>query len=62
MYEVKSKAETEKFGNLLTSKNCQENALRIAKYIANANKDVIGDTCVKNGCLVFTDTQKLKAW
>ena len=36
----------------------------IAKHIANANKDVIGDTCVKNdkGCLVFTDTEKLKAW
>ena len=64
VYEVKSKAVTEQFGNLSTSKNCRENAFRIAKHIANANKDVIGDTCVKNdkGCLVFTDTEKLKAW
>ena len=64
VYEVKSKAVPEQFGNLLTSKNCRENAFRIAKHIANANKDVIGDTCVKNdkGCLVFTDTEKLKAW
>ena len=64
VYEVKSKAVTEQFGNLSTSKNCRENAFRIAKHIANANKDVIGDICVKNdkGCLVFTDTEKLKAW
>ena len=64
VYEVKSKAVTEQFGNLSTSKNCWENAFRIAKHIANANKGVIGDTCVKNdnGCLVFTDTEKLKAW
>ena len=59
VYEVKSKAETEQFGSLSTSKNCRKNAFRIAKHIANANKDVIGDTCVKNdkGCLVFTDTE-----
>ena len=59
MYEVKSKAETEQFGNLSTSKNCRENAFHITKHIANANKDVIGDTCIKNdkGCLVFTDTE-----
>ena len=60
VYEVKSKAVTEQFGNLSTSKNCRENAFRIAKHIANANKDVIGDACITNdkGCLVFTDTQK----
>ena len=46
VYEVKSKAVTEQFGNLSTSKNCWENAFRIAKHIANANKDMIGDTCV----------------
>ena len=57
VYEVKSKAETEQFGNLSTSKNSQENAFGIAKHIANANKDVIGDTCVKNDCLVFTGTE-----
>ena len=62
VYEVKSKAETEQFGNLSTSKNSRENAFCIAKHIANANKDVIGDTCNKNDCLVFTDTEKLKAW
>ena len=58
-YEVKSKAETEQFGNLSTSKKCWQNAFHIAKHIANANKDVIGDACVKNGkgCPVFTDTE-----
>ena len=62
MYEVKSKAVTEQFGNLSTSKNCRENVFRIAKHIANANKDVIDDTCVKNdkGCLVFTDPEKVQ--
>ena len=57
--KVKSKAVTEQFSNLSTSKNCRENAFCIAKHIANANKYVIGDTCVKNdkGSLVFTDTE-----
>ena len=42
-----------------TSKNCWKNALRITKHIANATKDVIGDTCIKNdkGCRVFTDIE-----
>ena len=54
VYEVKSKAVTEQFDNLSTSRNCRENAFRIAKHIANANKDVIGDTCVKNDNRVAT--------
>ena len=31
----------------------------LQSIIANASKDVIGDTCVNNdkGCLVFTDTE-----
>ena len=61
MYEVKSKAETEHFGNLSTSKNCRENACRIAKHIANANKDVIHASRTIR-VVSSSLTQKLKAW
>ena len=64
VYEAKTKAAVEQFGSLSTNKNCQDNAFRIAKQMKNQNKDVIGDTCVKNdkGCLVFSDADKLDAW
>ena len=64
MYETKTKAEVDQFGNLLTSKNCGDNAFRIAKQIKTRNKDAIGDTCIKNdqGSLVFNDSEKQKAW
>ena len=64
VYEAKTKAEKDQFCDLSTSKNCRDNAFRIAKQINTRNKDVIGDTCIKNdqGSLVFSDAEKLKAW
>ena len=64
VYDAKTKAAVEQFGSLTTSKNCRDNAFRIARQMTNQNKDVIGDTCVKNdkGVLVFSDTEKLQAW
>ena len=63
VYEAKTKAEVVQFGNFLTSKKCCDNAFRIVKQIKNQNKDVIGDTCIKNdqGSLVFNDTEKLNS-
>ena len=63
VYEAKTKADVEQFGNLSTNKNCHDNAFRIARQKTNQNKDVIGDACVNDkGVLVFSDEEKLQAW
>ena len=61
---AKAAAEAKKFGDLSTSNDCRNNAFRIAKQIKDQNKDVMGDTCVKNdkGQLAFSDEDKLLVW
>ena len=64
VYEAKRAAETLEFGGLSNSKDCRENAFKLAKQMMAENQDVVGDPCIMNdaGCMAFTDSDKLKAW
>jgi predicted translin family RNA/ssDNA-binding protein len=57
VYEAKSKADVEQFGNLSTNQNCRDNSFRIARQMVNQSKDMIGYACVKydKGILVFSE-------
>ena len=54
MYEAKRAAETLEFGGLSNSKDCRENAFKLAKQMMAENQDVVGDPCIMNdaGCMV----------
>ena len=64
VYEAKRAAETLEFGCLSNSKDCRENAFKLAKQMKAENQDVVGDPCIKNdaGCMAFSDDEKLRAW
>ena len=64
MYAAKKKAEEERFGDVLRREDHRAEVFKIARQMKAANKDVMGENCVKNdsGKLATTDTEKLSAW
>ena len=64
VYAAKKKAEEERFGDVLRREDHRAEVFKIARQMKAANKDVMGENCVKNdsGKLATTDTEKLSAW
>ena len=61
MYKAKKSAEDERFADI---KQNDKNIFKMAKQIRKDNKDIIGDTCIKdkNDNLCFTNAAKWQAW
>ena len=64
VYAAKKTAEEERFRNILGKEDDRVEVFKIAKQMKAANRDVVGDTCVRNdnGELAVTDTEKHLAW
>ena len=61
VYKAKKSAEDERFADITQN---DKNIFKMAKQIRKDNKDIIGDTCVKdkNDNLCFTNAAKRQAW
>ena len=64
VYNAKKRAEEERFGEVLRREDQREEVFKIAKQMAAANKDVVGDKCVRNdkGFLATSEKDKHQAW
>ena len=61
VYKAKKSAEDERFADI---KQIDKNIFKMAKQIRKDDKDIIGDTCIKdkNDNLCFTNAAKRQAW
>ena len=63
VYVAKRKGQEEKFSQLESSDG-KKFIFKLANRMKRENQDIVGDKCVKNdeGCLMYNDSAKLKAW